>query len=84
MIADKYRFVQSDEEKRLGDVVTRQVYEIKLTVVNMQIAELEQNLKAAQESGDIKRQFELLQHQPALLEMRNELCKILGNRVINV
>ena len=84
MIADKYRFVQSDEESRLGEVVTRQVYEIKLTVVNMQIAELEQSLKAAQESGDIKRQFELLQHQPALLNMRNELCKILGNRVINV
>ena len=84
MIADKYRFVQSDEEKRLGEVVTRQVYEIKLTVVNMQIADLEQNLKAAQESGDIKRQFELLQHQPALLNMRNELCRILGNRVINV
>ena len=84
MIADKYRFVQSDEEKRLGEVVTRQVYEIKLTVVNMQIADLEQNLKTAQESGDIKRQFELLQHQPALLNMRNELCKILGNRVINV
>ena len=84
MIADKYRFVQSDEEKRLGEVVTRQVYEIKLTVVNMQIADLEQNLKTAQEAGDIKRQFELLQHQPALLNMRNELCRILGNRVINV
>ena len=84
MIADKYRFVQSDEENRLGEVVTRQVYEIKLTVVNMQIADLEQNLKTAQESGDIKRQFELLQHQPALLNMRNELCRILGNRVINV
>ena len=84
MIADKYRFVQSDEENRLGEVVTRQVYEIKLTVVNMQIADLEQNLKTAQEAGDIKRQFELLQHQPALLNMRNELCRILGNRVINV
>lgn len=84
MIADRYRFVQSDEEKRLGEVVTRQLFEIKLTVVNMQIAELEQNLKAAQENGDLTRQFELLKHQPALLSMRNELCKILGNRVINV
>ena len=84
MIADRYRFVQSDEEKRLGEVVTRQLFEIKLTVVNMQIADLEQNLKAAQENGDLTRQFELLTHQPALLTMRNELCKILGNRVINV
>ena len=84
MIADKYRFAPSKGEERIGELVTRLLYEIKLTVVNMQINELEQNLKAAQEAGDVAQQFALLKHQPELLHMRNELCKVLGNRVINI
>ena len=84
MIAEKYRFVEFNEEGRIGEVVTRLLFEIKLTVVNIQIAELEQNLKEAQEAGDTERQFQLLATQPKLLEARNELCKVLGNRVINV
>lgn len=84
MIADKYRFAPSKGEERIGELVTRLLYEIKLTVVNMQINELEQNLKAAQEAGDVAQQFALLKHQPELINMRNELCKVLGNRVINI
>ena len=84
MIADKYRFTSYKGEERLGELVTRLLFEIKLTVVNMQIAELEQNLKAAQDAGDVTQQFALLKHQPDLLHMRNELCKVLGNRVINI
>ena len=84
MIADKYRFADSDEEGRLGEFVSRLLYEIKLTVVNTQIQELEQNLKAAQEAGDVERQFRLLALQPDLLKARNDICKILGNRVINI
>ena len=84
MIADKYRFAPSKGEERIGELVTRLLYEIKLTVVNMQINELEQNLKAAQEANDVAQQFALLKHQPELLHMRNELCKVLGNRVINI
>jgi len=60
------------------------LYEIKLTVINMQINELEQNLKAAQASKDVNRQMQLLATQPALLTQRNEICKILGNRVISI
>jgi len=84
MIAEPYQFVKSENDVRLGELVTQLLYEIKLTVINMQIADLEQGLKEAQAQGDIKRQFELLKHQPQLLAMRNELCKLLGNRVINV
>ena len=84
MIADKYHFASSKGEERIGELVTRMLYEIKLTVVNMQINELEQNLKTAQEANDVAQQFALLKHQPELLNMRNELCKVLGNRVINI
>ena len=84
MIAEKYQFVKPEQEVRLGELVTQLLFEIKLTVINMQIDQLEQDLKEAQTQGDLKRQFELLKTQPALIAGRNELCKILGNRIISV
>ena len=84
MIAEKYRFAKPDKDERIGDLVARLLYEIKLTVINMQIDQLEQALKEAQEKGDIDTQMTLLQHHPLLLEQRNEICKLLGNRVINI
>ena len=84
MIAEKYRFAKPDKDERIGDLTARLLYEIKLTVINMQIDQLEQALKEAQEKGDIDTQMTLLQHHPLLLEQRNEICKRLGNRVINV
>ncbi len=84
MIAEKYQFIKPEYDLQLGELVTQLLYEIKLTVINMQINELEQNLKAAQASKDVNRQMQLLATQPALLTQRNEICKILGNRVISI
>ena len=84
MIAEKYRFVKPEHEAQLGELVTQLLYEIKLTVINSQIAELEEQLKQAQEQGNWDRQMDLLAQQPQLLSTRNEICKILGNRVINI
>ena len=84
MIAEKYRVADSDSEKRIGELVTRLLFEIKLTVINIQVEELEKNLKLAQTNNDWNTQMALLKHQPQLLEARNEICKILGNRVINI
>jgi len=84
MIAEKYRFVKPEHELRLGELVAQLLYEIKLTVVNMQIDELEDRIKQAQAAGDVNAQLQLLGQQPQLISMRNELCKLLGNRVIHV
>lgn len=84
MIADKYLFAKPNIEAQLGELVTQLLYEIKLTVINIQIADLEENLKQAQADGNWDRQMELLAHQPKLLEQRNAICKVLGNRVINI
>ena len=84
MIAEKYQDVSPDFEARLGELVTQLLFEIKLTVINMQIADLEQGLKDAQANNDMDRQMQLLAYQPQLLEQRNQICKILGNRVISV
>ena len=84
MIAEKYQDVVPKDESRLGELVTQLLYEIKLTVINMQIATLEADLKEAQEKNDVDRQMLLLQHHPQLLAQRNEICKLLGNRIINL
>ena len=84
MIAAQYREGAPKEETRLGELVTQLLYEIKLTVINMQITDLEAELKEAQAKNDVDRQLLLLQHHPQLLAQRNEICKILGNRIINL
>ena len=84
MIAEKCQEVAPKDEARLGELVTQLLYEIKLTVINMQIAELEADLKDAQAKNDVDRQMLLLQHHPQLLAQRNEICKLLGNRIINL
>jgi DNA primase len=84
MIAEKYQADAPKDETRLGELVTQLLYEIRLTVINMQIEDLEASLKEAQASNDYDRQMLLLAHHPKLLEQRNEICKRLGNRIINI
>ena len=84
MIADKYQYATPDKDERLGDLVTRMLYEIKLTVINQQISQIEDELKRAQEENDWDLLRQLLAHQPKLIEQRNAICKQLGNRVINI
>lgn len=84
MIAEKYRFSNLEKNLKLGELVARLLYEIKLTVINIQIENLETKLKEAQATGDWNCQMELLKYQPQLLDQRNEICKILGNRVISI
>ena len=84
MIAEKYQFTKAESNPPIGELVTRLLYEMKLTVINLQIEQLETGLKEAQANGNIKQQFELLAQQPQLMAQRNEICKILGNRVISV
>ena len=84
MIAERYQGAKPENNVQLGELVTRLLFEIKLTVINMQIDELEAGLKQAQATNDVDRQMALLAHQPELLAMRNDLCRILGNRIINL
>lgn len=78
------RKVQDNTDMHLGELVTQLLFEIKLTVINMQAEQLEADIKEAQAANDIERQLSLLSFQPKLLEQRNEICKRLGNRIINL
>jgi hypothetical protein len=50
----------------------------------MQISELDQRMKEAQVAKDVNLQMQLLATQPELISRRNEICKILGNRVVTI
>ena len=84
MIASPYRWVEAHDENRLGELVIQLLFEIKLTVIETQIEELNTGLKEAQQTGDWERMKTLLSYQPELLQRRNEISKQLGNRIITL
>ena len=98
MIADKYQLsriysrqsvsenvvqeVELDEKEILPELVQRLLLELKYTIVNERIDTLQQMLNEAQERGDWQLQTTILEQQPLLHDIRRQLCKALGNRVI--
>ena len=98
MIADKYQLsrmyskrsisenvvqeVQYDETTILPELVQRLLLELKYTVVDELIDAMQVTLKEAQERGDWQLITAILEQQPQLLEIRQKLCRALGNRVI--
>ncbi|MEE0951402.1 MAG: DNA primase [Paludibacteraceae bacterium] len=70
--------------QHLAQLVTQHLYEIKLTTIEMQIIEVGDKLKEAQEKGQWDVEMQLLSHQQQLIRNKNEICKILGNRIITL
>lgn len=70
--------------QQLAQLVTQHLYEIKLTTIEMQIIEVGDKLKEAQEKGQWDVEMQLLSHQQQLIRNKNEICKILGNRIITM
>ena len=71
------------ELQQLPSTITTLLLELKLTIVNQRIDELEQQSAEAQRENDWEKMKPLLALQPQLLGVRNEYCRLLGNRVMN-
>lgn len=69
---------------QLIELVPKLILELKYTIINQRIDQLEQTLKQAQKDGDWEMIKQLLATQPQLVEIRNQIGKALGNRVINI
>ncbi|MBR5854223.1 MAG: DNA primase [Paludibacteraceae bacterium] len=98
MIADKYQIsrmyskrsisenvvqeVQQDEVSILPELVQRLLLELKYTVVDERIDSMQRMLKEAQDRNDWQLVMVILEQQPQLMEIRKQLCRALGNRVI--
>lgn len=96
MIADKYQLsriynkqtvsenvvqeVERDEREDLPDVVQRLLLELKYTIVTERLDALHTLLEKAKD--DWQMQLTLLEQKQLLEQIRAQLCKALGNRVI--
>ena len=96
MIADKYQLsriynkqtvsenvvqeVERDEREDLPDVVQRLLLELKYTIVTERLDALHTLLEKAHD--DWQMQLTLLEQKQLLEQIRAQLCKALGNRVI--
>ena len=75
---------QAQQLQQLAQLVTQHLYEIKLTTIEMQIIEVGDKLKEAQGNGHWEAEVQLLSHQQQLIQQKNAICKILGNRIITL
>lgn len=98
MIADKYQLsrmyskrsisenvvqeVQQDETNVLPELVQRLLLELKLTVVEERLDAMDKLLVQAVGDKNDKLITAILEQQPQLMEIRSQLCRALGNRVI--
>ena len=75
--------LQTDAD-HLPELVPQLLLELKLTIVNIRIDKMAEMMKEAQEKDDWEMMRELLKAQPALLAIKNNISKQLGNRVITI
>ncbi len=66
----------------LPELVQRMLLELKYTIVNERIDSMQTMLKEAQKHNDWELIRTILEQQPMLMDIRQKLCKVLGNRVI--
>lgn len=66
----------------LPELAQRMLLELKYTIVNESIDSMQTMLKEAQSRNDWELIRTILAEQPKLMDIRQQLCKALGNRVI--
>ena len=72
--------VERDEREDLPEVVQRLLLGLKYTIVTERLDALHLLLEKA--NGDWQMQLTLLEQKQLLEQIRTQLCKALGNRVI--
>ncbi len=66
----------------LYNLVPHLLNELKLTLVNQKIVVIKHRLKHAQENNDYEQLMPLLKEQAMLEQIRQDLCKVLGERIM--
>ena len=75
--------VETDEDK-LAELVPQLILELKYTIITQRIEQLTDMIHEAEKRDDFDLLRQLLATQPTLLNIKNEICKQLGNRVITI
>jgi DNA primase len=74
--------IQQDETAILPELVQRLLLELKLTVVEERLDTMEKLLSQAVSDKNDQLITAILEQQPQLMDIRTQLCRALGNRVI--
>lgn len=77
----KYRELEQEEDK-LDQLVTREIYAMKDAYIIHQIKEIQQSIKEAHTKGNEDQVFELMKKLTRLNEIKNVLSKELGERIV--
>ncbi len=75
--------LQTDAD-HLAELVPQLLLELKYTIINIRIDKMTEMMKEAEANGDSELVMQLLAGQPALLEVKNQIGRQLGNRVITI
>ena len=77
----KFREIET-EEKKLDQLVLRELYAFKDAYILGQIKEIQMQIKEVQTKGDMNQVFELMKKLTRLNEIKTVLSKELGERII--
>lgn len=77
----KYRELEQEEDK-LDHWVLRDLYAFKEAYILHQIKEIQSKIKQAQSKGDIEEALSQMKQLTRLNEIKNVLCKELGERIV--
>lgn len=75
---------KKDETTQLSNLIYQLLMELKYAILLHRIDILEAEIRKAQEDKDTSLQLELLKQLPPLMDLKNQFCKQLGNRVITL
>ena len=88
LISDKYQLSKyhtkfrelEQEEDKLDYLVPREIYSMKDAYILYKIKDIQAKIKEAQNKGDMEQIFDLMKQNAHLNEIKNVLCKELGER----
>ena len=90
LISDKYQLSKyhtkfrelEQEEDKLDYLVPREIYSMKDAYILYKIKDIQAKIKEAQNKGDMELIFDLMKQNAHLNEIKNVLCKELGERIV--
>lgn len=90
LISDKYQLSKyhtkfrdlEQEEDKLDYLVPREIYSMKDAYILHKIKDIQAKIKEAQNKGDMEQIFDLMKQNAHLNEIKNVLCKELGERIV--
>lgn len=77
----KYRELEQEEDK-LDSLIPREIYSLKDAYILYKIKEIQSKIKEAQNKGDMEQILDLMKQNTRLNEIKNVLCKELGERIV--